>query len=135
MLLGYEWYGVTMVLRRAMSGGRDLSPSLGESTGLKALAEAIVRRLTTTLGALPNHPDYGFNIDELIGTTKTDSFIRQQILGQVFLEEDVADARCRVERTTAGLSISIIVFSPDGEFPLTISVDSLSADVIIPADI
>ena len=124
-----------MVLRRQLAGGRDLSPSLGEVTGLRALGDAIVRRLTTTQGQLEGYPDYGFNIEELIGSTVSDSFIRQQVLSQVFAEEDVTDATCEVIREAARVIINIVVFTPDGEFPLTISVDEIGAEAIIPADI
>ena len=124
-----------MVVRRQLAGGKDLSPSLGESVGLRALADAIIRRLTTTQGELEGHPDYGFNLDELIGTNVSDSFIRQQVLSQVFAEEEVEDARCKVTRLGVSIVIEVIVFAPEGDFPLTITVDELGAEAIVPADI
>jgi len=124
-----------MTLGSDFAGGHDLDSALGEANGLRALADSIIRRLTTTMGELEDHPAYGFSLTSLIGTTLVESFVRQQIIAQIFEEEEVEDATIVITALDGSLNIQIVVFAPDGEFPLTINVSELGVETIIPADL
>jgi len=116
-------------------GGRDLDPSLRSASELRSLADCIVRRLTTDKGALQDYPNYGFNLENAIGRTLSESAIRQGILGQVFAEEEVEDASLDLTLTDGTLMAVIEGTAGDAPFKLTISVDSLGVEAIIPPNI
>lgn len=124
-----------MTLGSDFSGGYDLDPAMREVTGQRALAEAVVRRLTTTTGALQDHPDYGFNLSNLIGTSLTTDRIKQGILGQIFLEEEIESATVSVVKNGETLEIDIVLFSGDGPFNFTLSVDDVGVNAIIPPEV
>lgn len=98
----------------------------------RALAEAIGRRLTTPNGALPDWPDYGFDLTSLVGTTIADSAIRQQVQAQCLAEEEVLSAAVTVTRVGESLSVSVVIEDGVGPFELTINVSGLEPSVIIP---
>lgn len=115
-----------------ISGAYDLDPAMRAVSGQRALAERIIRRLTTTLGALQDHPDYGFNIDNLIGTSATDAVIEQGVLGQCFLEEEIDDAALTITRVESSLALQLKLFNAEGPFEFTLSVSDLGVSAIIP---
>ena len=124
-----------MTLASDFSGCEDLDPALREVSGRRALAEAIIRRLTTGTGQLQDHPAYGFNVTELIGTSLSNPRIRQGVLGQVLQEEEVEYATVNVSRNLGAVTIEIVVTDGDGPFDLTINVSDLNVEAIIPANI
>ena len=124
-----------MTLRVDISAGLDLDPSMRSVSGLRALADAIVRRLTTTAGALRDYPGYGFNLIDLIGSSKTKAEIKNGVEVQVNLEEEVEEARVVVSFSgvqSISIHVAISIVTSDGPFDLTISVDDLGVDVIFP---
>jgi hypothetical protein len=115
-------------------GGADLSASLSEQYGRLALADAIVRRLTTERGGLPDYPQYGFDVSSLIGTIIEPSSVAQRVLAQVRAEEEVSRASLDIETSAdnSTINLKLQIVSGDGPFPLTISVSDLGVTAIIP---
>jgi len=74
-------------------------------------------------------------LENVIGRTLSESAIRQGILGQVFAEEEVEDASLDLTLTDGTLMAVIEVTAGDAPFELTISVDSLGVEAIIPPNI
>lgn len=116
------------------AGSDDLDPALTMQTDRRALADAIIRRLTTARGGLPDYPQYGFDVSSLIGSVVTPNAVAQRVLEQVRAEEEVEEASCDVTQSTDGttLTITIKVVSSVGPFDLTIDVNDLEFSAIIP---
>lgn len=114
------------------SGTLDLDPALRQVSGQRALAEAVVRRITTPRGSFPDFPDYGFDVESLIGSTMTDSAIRQRITEQAQLEEEVKSCRVTIARNFGAVEISIALKNAEGPFSLTVNVSELGVTAIIP---
>lgn len=115
-------------------GGADLSASLAEQRGRPALADAIMRRLTTERGGLPDYPDYGFDISSLIGTIIEPSSVAQRVLAQVRAEQEVDRASLDIETSSDNteITLKLKIVSGQGPWPLTIQVSDLGVTAIIP---
>ena len=111
-----------------LSGITSLDWTLSTVGGLRALAHAILRRLTTPRGGLFYAPTYGYNVAELIGSTVPASVVEQHVLEQVLAEEEVEDARCTVALTGTTLRIEIHVVAADGPFDLVLTQDELTLE-------
>ena len=118
-----------------IGGGYDLDPAWRIVRGSRALADCIVRRLTTDAGAIPDHPAYGFNVENLIGTTFSESRIRQRVSAQVYAEEEVQDAVITVAKVGDVVVINIIVSAGEAPFPLTLNISQVGVDVVIPPEL
>jgi phage baseplate assembly protein W len=121
-----------MTLGTDFSGGKDLDPALREVGGQRALADALIRRLTTGLGNLQDYPDYGFDISNLIGTSLTDDQIKQSVLAQMYGEEEVELAVVTVQRDGPAVTLIIRIVSGDGPFDLTLNINDVGVSAIIP---
>ncbi len=97
--------------------------AMSRVSGRRALAEAILRRLTTRKGGLFYAPTYGFSVADLIGASLPPGLIEQGVLEQVLSEEEVEDARCAVTVTGESIAVDIKVKDAEGPFTLTLSVD------------
>lgn len=115
-----------------IAGALDLDPGLRVVGGRRALADAIVRRLTNPRGVFPDWPDYGFDLQSVIGTTLNASQVRQLITEQCLLEEEVESATVTVEQIGETLSVLVSLQDGTGPFDLTISVSDVSVEAIIP---
>lgn len=115
-----------------IAGALDLDPGLRVVSGRRALADAIVRRLTNQRGVFPDWPDYGFDLQSVVGTTLNLSQVRQLILEQCLLEEEVESATATLEQRGETLVATISVSDGAGPFDLTISVSDVSTEAIIP---
>lgn len=124
-----------MALGTDIAGGVDLDPGLRVVGGQRALAKAIVRRLSTDLGALQDHPQYGFNIENIIGTTMPESVIQQRIRQQCLDEEEVEEAEVVVTKDRENVYIQIRLTAGEGPFLLTVNVNDLGIEAIIPSEI
>lgn len=111
-----------------LSGITSLDWTLSTVGGRRALAHAILRRLTTPRGGLFYAPTYGYNVAELIGSTVPASVVEQRVLEQVLAEEEVEDARCTVTLTGTTLRIEIHVAAADGPFDLVLTQDELTLE-------
>lgn len=118
------------------AGGADLDPSLSLQSGERALGDAILRRLTTPRGGLPDYPEYGFDVSSLIGRTLTPNAIAQRVLEQVRAEEEVEDASLDISTSDDGTAVTlkIKVLSAEGPFELTLAIDEVGEVAIIPEE-
>lgn len=115
------------------SGTLDLDPSLGSVSGRVALIEAVIRRLTTITGALPDFPDYGYDITALIGTAFNAADIESAVQNQILLEEEIDDVEVTATLLSDNVTIQldITLYDGTGPFDLTVTVDDLKVDYII----
>lgn len=102
-------------------------------SGQTNLAMAIVRRLSTTRGALYYDLSYGFNLLGALNRTYTTSelaALRSQIVAEV--EKDPRVDRC-VASVLVGqstLTVELSIESADGPFDLVLGVNALSVEVL-----
>lgn len=120
-----------------ISGVDDLDATLSVVTGKRALAQAILRRLTTPLGMLIDDPTYGLDVRSFIGDPVYPDNIKQEIVKQLDQEEEVLRASVAVvfDARTSLLQIQINVVAGDGPFELTISVNELALTAFFDGDI
>lgn len=114
-----------------IGGVRSIDRTLSVVTGRQALAEAILRRLTTPLGGLIGAPSYGYDVATTIGSTVPVSVVEQRVLEQVLYEEEVEDARCSVVVDGGSLTVAVSVVDADGPFELTLTADELTVSAFI----
>lgn len=114
-----------------ISGVMSLDFALTVSTGRRALAEAILRRLTTPRGGLFYDPAYGYSVLSLIGSTVPNTVIEQRVFEQVFLEEEVEDATITVTRTATSIRIELAIEDGEGPFDLVLSASELTVEAIL----
>ena len=122
-----------MALGTDFSGGLDLDPGFRQAPSARhALSDAIVRRLISVPGCIFEEPTYGFDVSSIIGSSLTDSVIRQRILAQCLAEEEVQDATVSISRTGETVAISIELEDGDGPFDLTLDVSDLEVSAVFP---
>lgn len=118
----------------------DLAEDLHEVEGFELLGEAIVRRLDTPRGSLPDDPSYGISLSEYLnrGTTATGlREIASKIRGELRKDDRVADVAVPPPETSldgSRMRVSITVTPVDarvGPFDMTLAVTS--AGVVLEA--
>lgn len=120
-----------MTLASDISGITDIDFALSTVSGRLALAQAILRRLTTPRGQLLGSPTYGYDLLSTVGAPVPASIVRQRVLEQVLAEEEVEDASVTVALANGVLQVSINVEDGKGPFRLTVSASDLTAQAII----
>lgn len=113
-----------------IAGVTDLDPALSIVTGRRALAEAIMRRLTSRKGSLPDDEDYGYDLRLLIGSAVTREQVEQGVRSQVFAEERVEDAEVTVTFIGETIQVDLRITDGDGPFSLVLGVDALSVETL-----
>ena len=121
-----------MALGTDFSGVLDIDPAWRVVDGKRALAQAVARRLSTPLGSLADHPDYGFDLRSAIGTSMTESQIFQGVQSQVLAEEQVESATIKVTLDDGALEVLINLVTAEEPFEFTVLVDDLAVTAIIP---
>lgn len=119
-----------MALASDFAGVLDIDWALSTVEGEMALAQAILRRLTTPLGGLEDDPLYGFDIRELVGSTLTASVIEQLVREQVLAEEEVDRAAVRVTQSADSILIEIRLRTITGTASLTLNASALTLDAL-----
>jgi len=118
-----------------IGGVTSIDYALSTVSGRQALAEAILRRLTTRRGGLFYAPSYGYDVIGLIGSTVSASEVEQRVLEQVLLEEEVEDAACTVTFADVGgtrsVAIDIQVTDAQGPFNLTLTASELTIAALL----
>lgn len=114
-----------------IGGVTSIDYALSTVSGRLALAQAILRRLTTPRGGLVGAPSYGYDVATLLGSTVPASIIEQRVLEQVLLEEEVEDAGCTVTVDAGSLSVDVAVVDADGPFDLTLAASELTVSALI----
>lgn len=118
--------------------GRDIriGKAVGTSSGLKNLAEALVRRLSTPTGNLFYDPRYGLDLRLFLNTeitTNTLDSISSQVKEQLELDERVQNASVKATYKPQQFRLLFdIQISPyiDKTFTLVVSVDKLSVQLL-----
>ncbi len=112
-----------------IAGVFDIDATLSVVSGQRALAQQILRRLTTPRGGLlivkPNgaaaaSQKYGYDLRHVIGSLLPEINIERGVLEQVLDEEEVEDARVSAVRDGATMTITVTVVAAEGPFELTI---------------
>lgn len=115
------------------SGSTDLDSALREApTARHALVDAIVRRLTTRNGALVDFPAYGFDLRTLIGSTVSETAVKQKIIAQCLDEEECEGATVTISKTVDTVTIVVSIEDGDGPFDLTLDVSALEVSAVFP---
>jgi len=118
-----------------IGGVTSIDYALSTVSGRQALAEAILRRLTTRRGGLFYAPSYGYAIVEIIGSSVSASEIEQRVVEQCLLEEEVEDATCTATFTDAGgtrsVAIDIKATDAKGPFDLTLNASELTISALL----
>lgn len=113
-----------------IAGVTDLDPALSIVTGRRALAEAIMRRLTSRKGSLPDDEDYGYDLRLLIGSAVTREQVEQGVRSQVFADERVEDAEVTVTFIGETIQVDLRITDGDGPFSLVLGVDAVSVETL-----
>jgi len=120
-----------------IAGVFDISWGLLTSSDRTALAEALLRRLTTPRGGLIGVPTYGYDVQTLIGATVPASVIEQRVLEQLLLDERVVDADVTVtlDERTGVLRVAMTVHDSAGPFDLTLTVSQLTVQAFLDSEL
>jgi hypothetical protein len=119
-----------MALASDFSGVLDIDWALSTVDGELALAQAILRRLTTPLGGLEEDPTYGFDIRDLVGSTLSASVIEQRVREQCLAEQEVDRCAVRVTQSTDSILIEIRLRTVNGTASLTLDQSALTLDAL-----
>jgi hypothetical protein len=115
--------------------GADLSMPSYMASGNQVVAEAVLRRWTTTQGQLVDDPNYGRNVYDLINADLSPRDLAYE--GQQFAAEAEKDERvlsCSVSLTlnAAGdLTMAATVVTAAGPFKLVLSVNAVTLALLI----
>lgn len=103
-------------------------------SGNRAIAEAIVRRLTTPRGRLIDDPNYGYDLTDLINDGTTPPQLAQaQKLASFEAKKDPRVIQCqvRIQLTGGVLIVTATPTTATGPFTLVFSLSSLSATTAV----
>ena len=117
-----------------IGGWQSLAPVWPLASGRLNLCYAIARRLTTPLGTLDDHPEYGYDVRALLnwGFSPAELAAAQaSIQAQCLEDERVQDATVSIALPTDGrMTITIALEDATGPFDLVLGIDSVSAAVL-----
>jgi hypothetical protein len=115
--------------------GQDLSMPSYMASGNQAVAEAILRRWTTSAGQLIDDPNYGFNVMDLVSADlgkKDIAYAQQQLAQECEKDERVRSASVVVALTAAGLlTITAKITTALGPFQLVAAVSAVSVKLLL----
>jgi len=115
--------------------GQDLSSPSYMASGQQAVAEAILRRWSTTRGRLLDDPNYGENATDMIGDDLTPAqlaYRQQQLSAEASKDERVLKAVVVVTLTVAGLlSIVGTITTAAGPFKLVVAASATSVTLLL----
>jgi hypothetical protein len=113
----------------------DLSTPSYWASGLQVVAEAVLRRWTTSQGQLIDDPNYGTNIYDLINAGLSPRDL--SLYGQRFAAEAQKDARvlnCSATLTldaAGNLTLSATITTAAGPFRLVLSVNAVTLQLLV----
>ena len=123
-------YGRCLSCTDTMRGGRYVS-------GVRVVAEAAYRRLITRPGELLDDPDYGFCVEDYVGSSSSTSdiamlpgLIRQQLLRDARLRSvdvTVDETGTVADRTW---TITVMGYTDGGPFELVLAVGSVTTALL-----
>lgn len=110
--------------------GQDLSMPSYMARGLQCVAEAILRRWTTSPGQLIDDPTYGYNLNDLVSDDLSPadlSYAQQQAAAQAELDERVLSCTVVLALSAIGsLSVNAQVVTAAGPFSLVLEVSAVT---------
>ena len=113
-------------------GELDISPAMQQVTGRKALGQAVLRRLTTPTGQLPDYPAYGYDVRDMVGRIFDIEAERAAILAQCLAEEEVQNATVDIVLDDDVYTITIGLTTADEPYELTLNVSELETTALVP---
>lgn len=116
-----------------IAGVLDLDAGLTTVSGRLALAQRILRRLTTPRGGLLGSSSYGYDVLSMVGSSVPASVVEQRVLEQVLYEEEVEDAQCAatMNAATSEMTVELSVVDADGPFDLVLTASELTVSALI----
>lgn len=113
----------------------DLDPTLDLVHGGAALAQAIVRRLSTPRGALLDDPDYGYDVRALLCDEVTSTSLiaaKAAIANEVEKDERVfmCSAELAFDHRTSKLRFRLSVTTSRGPFRLVLEADRVTVELL-----
>lgn len=112
----------------------DLDPWFRLQSGPRVLAEALCRRLSTSV--LWYCPGYGIDLIAMLSRSLTDATIcdlRDQIRMQFLADERVLDAQVALQVTgaqQASITITAVITTQDGYFTMVVAVSQLTLALV-----
>lgn len=114
-----------------LAGVLDVGSTLVVTSGRRALAEAIVRRLTTPRGSLFYDFDYGFDLRQFLSAPAPQpGFLEMQVRTEVEKEERVESVEVETSFNSETLTVRLTVTDGGGPFKLTIAVSALTVEYL-----
>lgn len=115
--------------------GSDLSSPAVMASGLQCVAEAILRRWTTSPGELIDDPTYGYNLSDLLSDDLTKaqiSYAQQQAGAQAQLDERVLQCTVTITLTVAGLlTVVANVLTAAGPFKMVAAIGAVTTQLLL----
>jgi hypothetical protein len=115
-------------------GVDDLTPTMRTVSGPLGLTQAITRRLITPSGALWYDPAYGWDVRRYLSASIANvGQIAASCAHEAEKDERVASATATATFTTKTLAIAMHIVSAFGPFTFTITIDKVTAELLLQA--
>jgi phage baseplate assembly protein W len=116
--------------------GQDLSMPSYMATGFQVVAEAVLRRWSTTTGRLIDDPSYGINLSDLIGDDLSPTDIanmQAQAAAEAQKDERVLDAQVQMtlNNVTQLLTINATITTAAGPFTMVVAVGAVTTQLLL----
>lgn len=115
--------------------GQDLSMPSYMATGNLVVAEAILRRWTTSQGQLVDDPSYGENIFDLLGDDLSPSdiaYAQQRFAAEAAKDPRVLRCTVTIKLDAAGnLTLAANIVTAAGPFRLVLSVNAVTLQLLL----
>ena len=116
--------------------GQDLSTPSYMASGNLVVAEAVLRRWTTSQGQLIDDPTYGYNLMDLISDDLSPddlAYAQQQASAQAQYDERVQSAAVSLDLTVDGVCrVDAVIVTAQGPFKLVASVSAIGvSDMLV----
>jgi phage baseplate assembly protein W len=113
----------------------DLSMPSYMASGNQCVAEAVIRRWSTSQGQLIDDPNYGYNLSDLIGDDLSPAdiaYAQQQAAAEAQKDERVLACAVTITITVAGLlTVVALVTTAAGPFQLVCSVNAVTTQLLL----
>ena len=121
---------VNPALGSDFAGDDDFDADLSYASGRQALAENLARGLGTPRNGLWYAPGWGYDVRELVGSTRSDAEISSGIRQQCLTDERVLQIGVSVRRQGGALYIQLAITDAQGTFIRTVLADALTVELL-----
>lgn len=115
--------------------GQDLSMPSYMATENRVVAEAVLRRWTTSPGELIDDPNYGYNVMDLVSDDlgpRQIAYAQQRLAAEAQKDERVKSASVVLTLSAAGeLTINAHIVTARGPFDLVVAVSATSVELLL----